>query len=40
LRRFDGEFEGWSNGDEMALLTDAYNAFTVEKTLTRYDARR
>jgi hypothetical protein len=30
------EFKGWSQGEQMAFLINAYNAFTVEKILTRY----
>ena len=30
------EFEGWSKAQRMAFLINAYNAFTVEKVLTRY----
>jgi hypothetical protein len=30
------EFEGWSKAQRMAFLINAYNAFTVEKILTRY----
>ena len=30
------EFNGWSRGQRMAFLINAYNAFTVEKILTRY----
>jgi len=30
------EFEGWSKDQRMAFLINAYNAFTVEKILTRY----
>ncbi|HEX9684518.1 MAG TPA: DUF547 domain-containing protein [Burkholderiales bacterium] len=29
-------FEGWSKAQRMAFLINAYNAFTVEKILTRY----
>lgn len=30
------EFEGWSKPQRLAFLINAYNAFTVEKILTRY----
>jgi hypothetical protein len=30
------EFDGWSRAEQMAFLINAYNAFTVEKVLTRY----
>ena len=30
------EFENWSRADQIAFLVNAYNAFTVEKVLTRY----
>lgn len=30
------EFKGWSREEQMAFLINAYNAFTVEKILTRY----
>jgi hypothetical protein len=30
------EFAGWSRAEQMAFLINAYNAFTVEKILTRY----
>jgi hypothetical protein len=30
------EFDGWSKAQRMAFLINAYNAFTVEKILTRY----
>lgn len=30
------EFEAWSRAEQMAFLINAYNAFTVEKILTRY----
>lgn len=30
------EFEGWPRGQRLAFLLNAYNAFTVEKVLTRY----
>jgi uncharacterized protein DUF547 len=32
----ESEFEGWSREERMAFLINAYNAFTVEKILTRY----
>jgi hypothetical protein len=32
----EAEFEGWSKPEQMAFLINAYNAFTVEKILTRY----
>ena len=32
----DKEFKGWSKEEQMAFLINAYNAFTVEKILTRY----
>jgi hypothetical protein len=32
----EGEFAGWSRAERMAFLINAYNAFTVEKVLTRY----
>ena len=31
-----GEFETWPRDERMAFLINAYNAFTVEKILTRY----
>lgn len=31
-----GEFENWPRNQQMAFLINAYNAFTVEKILTRY----
>ena len=31
-----GEFDGWSKPEREAFLINAYNAFTVEKILTRY----
>ena len=31
-----GEFERWSRAEQIAFLINAYNAFTVEKVLTRY----
>ena len=30
------EFDGWSKAQRMAFLINAYNAFTIEKILTRY----
>jgi hypothetical protein len=30
------EFAGWTKAQQMAFLINAYNAFTVEKVLTRY----
>jgi hypothetical protein len=30
------EFKGWPRSEQMAFLINAYNAFTVEKILTRY----
>jgi len=30
------EFKGWPREEQMAFLINAYNAFTVEKILTRY----
>jgi hypothetical protein len=30
------EFKGWSREEQMAFLINAYNAFTVEKILSRY----
>ncbi len=30
------EFDGWSKPQQMAFLINAYNAFTIEKILTRY----
>jgi hypothetical protein len=30
------EFAGWNRGEQMAFLINAYNAFAVEKVLTRY----
>ena len=30
------EFDGWSRGERMAFLTNAYNAFTIEVILTKY----
>jgi hypothetical protein len=32
----DAEFGGWPRNERMAFLINAYNAFTVEKILTRY----
>jgi hypothetical protein len=32
----EAEFNGWSKPQQMAFLINAYNAFTVEKILTRY----
>jgi hypothetical protein len=32
----EAEFNGWSKEQRMAFLINAYNAFTVEKILTRY----
>jgi hypothetical protein len=32
----EAEFSGWSRAQRMAFLINAYNAFTVEKVLTRY----
>jgi len=32
----EGEFNGWSKPQQMAFLINGYNAFTVEKILTRY----
>jgi hypothetical protein len=32
----EGEFSAWSRNEQMAFLINAYNAFTVEKILTRY----
>jgi hypothetical protein len=32
----EAEFSGWSRAERMAFLINAYNAFTVEKILTRY----
>jgi len=32
------EFEAWSRAEQMAFLINAYNAFTVDKVLTRYPA--
>src|SRR5438270_12675014 len=30
------EFDGWKKPEQQAFLINAYNAFTVEKILTRY----
>jgi len=30
------QFDGWSKPQQQAFLTNAYNAFTIEKILTRY----
>jgi hypothetical protein len=30
------EFDSWGKGEQVAFLVNAYNAFTVEKVLTRY----
>ena len=32
----ESEFEGWPRAEQLAFLINAYNAFTVEKILTRY----
>jgi hypothetical protein len=32
----EAEFGGWSKPQQMAFLINAYNAFTIEKILTRY----
>jgi len=32
----EAEFNGWTKAQRMAFLINAYNAFTVEKILTRY----
>lgn len=32
----DREFKGWSKSQQLAFLINAYNAFMVEKVLTRY----
>jgi Protein of unknown function, DUF547 len=32
----ESDFNGWSRSEQMAFLINAYNAFTVEKILTRY----
>jgi hypothetical protein len=34
----ESEFSGWGRPEQMAFLINAYNAFTVEKVLTRYPA--
>src|SRR6185295_6102825 len=34
------EFKAWSRDEQMAFLINAYNAFTVEKILTRYPGIR
>jgi hypothetical protein len=34
------QFEGWTRAEQMAFLINAYNAFTVEKVLTRYPELR
>ena len=34
------EFDGWPRQEQMAFLINAYNAFTVEKVLTRYPELR
>jgi len=31
-----GEYAGWSKPQQLAFLINAYNAFTIEKVLTRY----
>lgn len=31
-----GEYRGWSKPQQLAFLINAYNAFTIEKILTRY----
>jgi hypothetical protein len=31
-----GEYNGWSKAQKFAFLANAYNAFTIEKILTRY----
>jgi uncharacterized protein DUF547 len=31
-----GEFDGWKKAEQEAFLINAYNAFTIEKILTRY----
>lgn len=31
-----GEFDGWSKPQQLAFLINAYNAYTIEKILTRY----
>jgi hypothetical protein len=32
----EAEFDAWSRAEQMAFLINAYNAYTVEKILTRY----
>jgi hypothetical protein len=32
----EAEFSGWTKAEQMAFLINAYNAYTVEKILTRY----
>ncbi|HSA69826.1 MAG TPA: DUF547 domain-containing protein [Burkholderiales bacterium] len=32
----EAEFNGWSSAEQVAFLINAYNAYTVEKILTRY----
>lgn len=32
----EADFKGWSKPQQMAFLINAYNAFTIEKILTRY----
>jgi hypothetical protein len=32
----EAEFDGWSKAQQIAFLINAYNAFTIEKILTRY----
>jgi hypothetical protein len=32
----EAEFDGWSTAQRMSFLVNAYNAYTVEKILTRY----
>ncbi len=32
----EAEFQAWSRPEQMAFLINAYNAYTVEKILTRY----
>ena len=34
----EAQFEAWSRAERIAFLINAYNAFTVEKVLTRYPA--
>jgi hypothetical protein len=36
----EAEFNAWPKGERMAFLINAYNAFTVEKILTRYPGLR